>query len=151
MVDRHGGARAADRRDVAVPAAVRRRAVARGRTAARRGLPADGGAAARRPTRAEERTMSSAPLREHAFDGIREFDNRLPNWWLWTFYSACLFSVGYWILHHTLGIADLPAAAYLQEQRDAAARIEAQLAQNPVTEELLLKLAGEPAIVEKGA
>ncbi len=94
--------------------------------------------------------MTSARLRDHAFDGIQEFDNNLPNWWLWTFYSACLFSVGYWIVFHTLRVGDLPGAAYIVEQRDAAARIEAQLANNPITEALLLKLAGEPAVVAAG-
>lgn len=94
--------------------------------------------------------MSTAQLRDHAFDGIQEFDNTLPNWWLWTFYSACLFSVGYWIAFHTLRVADLPPAAYLVEQREAAAKIEAALANNPITEELLLKLASEPAVVAEG-
>lgn len=94
--------------------------------------------------------MSSGDLRSHTFDGIQEFDNHLPNWWLWTFYSACLFSVGYWIWFHTLAVGDLPPKAYQVEQREAAARIEAEAAKNPVTEELLLKLAQEPAVVAEG-
>jgi cytochrome c oxidase cbb3-type subunit 3 len=94
--------------------------------------------------------MSTGELREHTFDGIQEFDNHLPNWWLWTFYSACLFSVGYWIWFHTLGVGELPPEAYRTEQQEAAARIEAQMADNPVTEEMLLKLAAEPAVVQKG-
>ncbi|MEQ1632918.1 MAG: cbb3-type cytochrome c oxidase N-terminal domain-containing protein [Planctomycetota bacterium] len=94
--------------------------------------------------------MSTGDLREHAFDGIQEFDNRLPNWWLWTFYSACLFSVGYWIWFHTLGIGELPPEAYMSEQRAAALRIEEDAAKNPVTEESLMKLASEPAVVAAG-
>jgi cytochrome c oxidase cbb3-type subunit 3 len=94
--------------------------------------------------------MSNAELRHHTFDGIQEFDNQLPNWWLWTFYTACLFSVGYWIWFHTLGVGELPPKAYQTEQREAAARLEAAMANNPVTEEMLLKLASEPAVVAEG-
>jgi cytochrome c oxidase cbb3-type subunit 3 len=94
--------------------------------------------------------MTTGELREHAFDGIQEFDNRLPNWWLWTFYSACLFSIGYWIWFHTLGVGELPPEAYMTEQRAAAAVIEAEAAKNPVTEASLNKLASEPAVVAEG-
>ncbi len=34
----------------------------------------------------------------HEWDGIRELDNPLPRWWLWTFYASCLCAVVYWVL-----------------------------------------------------
>jgi cytochrome c oxidase cbb3-type subunit 3 len=94
--------------------------------------------------------MTDVPTRAHAYDGITEFDNRLPNWWLWSFYLACIFSVVYWLHHHSLGTGDTPQEAYVREQQAAAKALEAQLAANPVDDEMLRKLAGEPAFVAEG-
>lgn len=35
----------------------------------------------------------------HKWDGIEEYNNPLPRWWLWTFYVSIIFSVGYCIYY----------------------------------------------------
>jgi cytochrome c oxidase cbb3-type subunit 3 len=40
-------------------------------------------------------------LREHSFDGIQEFDQRLPNWWLYTLFGAIAFAGFAWLFFAT--------------------------------------------------
>lgn len=37
------------------------------------------------------------PVRAHVYDGIAEYDRRLPNWWLVTFYLSMAFAAVYWM------------------------------------------------------
>jgi cytochrome c oxidase cbb3-type subunit 3 len=39
-------------------------------------------------------------LLEHDADGIREYDNRLPKWWLWGFYFTIFMAVVYLFYYH---------------------------------------------------
>lgn len=39
------------------------------------------------------------PSTGHEWDGIKEYDNPLPRWWLWTFYATVIWSVAYVIAY----------------------------------------------------
>jgi cytochrome c oxidase cbb3-type subunit 3 len=85
-------------------------------------------------------------LREHQFDGIEEFDNHLPNWWLWTFYGACIFSLFYWLYYHGLGLGPTSREYYEREMAAAAAaKVTVE-----VTEESLLTLSADTAGLHAG-
>lgn len=79
-------------------------------------------------------------LLDHEYDGIREFDNPLPRWWVWLFSGSFWFSLAYFAHYHLTGNGESVAAAYAADVAEAHEReAKAALAQ-PVTEESLGKL-----------
>lgn len=57
----------------------------------------------------------------HVYDGIEEADNELPSWWLFTFYAAIVFAVGYWFWYQEFPVGQSPAQAYGAEVARRAA------------------------------
>ncbi|HAT85871.1 MAG TPA: cytochrome-c oxidase, cbb3-type subunit III [Rhizobiales bacterium] len=35
----------------------------------------------------------------HEWDGLKELNNPLPRWWLWTFYITIVWAIGYWVAY----------------------------------------------------
>ncbi len=93
----------------------------------------------------------NAPLRPHEFDGIREFDNKLPQWWLWTFFGAIIFSVGYWFHYEVFHTGPGQLQAYETEVKEAEAERDRLIAASmDLTDEGLLKISKDPEAVERG-
>ncbi|MCB0279119.1 MAG: c-type cytochrome [Calditrichaeota bacterium] len=61
-------------------------------------------------------------LLDHEYDGIRELDNSLPNWWLNGFYFTIFFGIGYLLLYHVFGWAPDQKTEYRNEMVSAFAK-----------------------------
>jgi cytochrome c oxidase cbb3-type subunit 3 len=87
----------------------------------------------------------------HEVDGIEEYDNKLPNWWLYTLYGAIVFAVLYWFHYQVAGFGDSPRAEY-QAQVDKAAADEAARikTRGVVTADTLAALARDKQTVLQG-
>jgi cytochrome c oxidase cbb3-type subunit 3 len=93
-------------------------------------------------------TPEDGKIRRHQFDGIQEYDKRLPNWWLMTLYGAIVFWVGYWAYFQWFHIG----LTGPQQVEVAMAKIEAaRLASAPTTDDASLwKMSRNPVFVEAG-
>ena len=63
----------------------------------------------------------------HVWDGIEEFDNPMPRWWLWTFYACIIWGIGYVIAYPAWPMINGATAGVLgwSTRADVAADIEA--------------------------
>jgi cytochrome c oxidase cbb3-type subunit III len=43
--------------------------------------------------------LSGVETTGHEWDGIRELNNPLPRWWLWTFYATIVWAIGYVVVY----------------------------------------------------
>ena len=87
-------------------------------------------------------------LRPHTYDGIREYDKRLPNWWLFTLYITIVFWLGYWSYYQWFHAG--PTGPERVEL--AMAKIEAaRLAATPTLDDASLwKMSHNAVFVEAG-
>ncbi len=61
-------------------------------------------------------------LLDHEFDGIREYNNPLPKWWLWMFYGTLVFGFGYFIffpLGGWQGVLNWTSVGQLEKEQQA--------------------------------
>jgi cytochrome c oxidase cbb3-type subunit III len=87
-------------------------------------------------------------LLDHEYDGIREYDNPLPRWWLWIFYATIVFAPLYYVLPGRLGENGGNVAEY---ERDVAAHQAAEPPAAPtISEGALLALATDREALRAG-
>lgn len=55
-------------------------------------------------------------VRETQYDGIQEYDNNLPNWWLGTFFCTLLFGMVYWVHFQVFQTGDSQKNEFAKEQ-----------------------------------
>ena len=92
---------------------------------------------------------SEPVLREHSYDGIQEFDQRLPNWWLYTLYGAILFWLVYWFIHVTSHLAPSDHARLEGEMAKInAVKLAASI--DVTNDKLLWDMSRNPVVVEAG-
>lgn len=101
----------------------------------------------------EASSNKDAQLLDHAYDGIREYDNPMPGWWSMSFAASVVFAVCYGFYYHIVDWGRFPAEDYraaLAEYDEGKGDRERASAAN-ATEESLARQAADPQVVARGA
>ena len=88
---------------------------------------------------------------DHDYDGIQEYDNPMPRWWLNILYVTILFSVVY-VLNFIPGVGSGGGrvARYEAEMAKAQELRDAEAKAHPVTAEGILAMSHDAAAVARG-
>jgi cytochrome c oxidase cbb3-type subunit 3 len=96
----------------------------------------------------ETNPSDSPSLRPHSYDGIQEYDQRLPNWWLFTLYGSIVFFVVWWAAYYQFKVTD---SDEVRLNKQIAAIDAARLKQlESITDEKLWAMSQDPELVKKG-
>ena len=92
---------------------------------------------------------SDPKLRDHVYDGIQEYDQKLPNWWLFSWYITMVWFVIAWFIYYQLGIG----TSDIQKVDNAIAHVEKVRLEElaAVTDEKLWMMSRDPKVVSAGA
>ena len=86
-------------------------------------------------------------LIDHSYDGIQEYDNPMPRWWVTTFWATIVFSIAYYLIPG-LGLGKGRMAEY---ETDMAAFRAAHPSNGGAGDvKLLMAAAGKPSEVRQG-
>jgi cytochrome c oxidase cbb3-type subunit 3 len=89
-------------------------------------------------------------LLHHEYDGIQEYDNPLPRWWVLIFWGSFWFAVAYFLAYHVFDRGQSVKAAYEEEVAVVAAERARAALKEKVSEESLAALAANPSVVPAG-
>lgn len=88
---------------------------------------------------------------DHEYDGIQEFDNPMPRWWVYIFWASIIYSVIYLFLPGDMGAGAKKDEMYAKEMAAyAAAHPKPAVAAGPDVAALTALLADEEALEEGG-
>ncbi len=87
----------------------------------------------------------------HEYDGIRELDNKLPPWWLYSFYISIVFAVFYLINYEVLGTGQNQEEEFQAEMIKAEEDVKTYLASlSELVDESNVTLTTETADLDAG-
>jgi cytochrome c oxidase cbb3-type subunit III len=89
-------------------------------------------------------------LLDHNYDGIQEYDNPMPRWWVWVFWATIVFSQVYFVYYHLLDGNPTMHDEFAYEVEHWNARM-IELAPPEVTTADLEAVLADPARLELGA
>lgn len=86
-------------------------------------------------------------LLDHEYDGIQEYDNPMPRWWVWLFWGTFYFSLGYFIHYHMTGNGQSVADSYEADLALAREQEAMRAMGESLTEESLANLMTNEAMM----
>ncbi|MCY0147579.1 cytochrome-c oxidase, cbb3-type subunit III [Hoeflea sp. G2-23] len=84
----------------------------------------------------------------HEWDGIRELDNPMPRWWLWTFYLCIIWAIGYAIAYPSIPLIKgaTPGLLGYSSRADVVSELaDAKVAQGAMLEKIAATPVGDIA------
>jgi cytochrome c oxidase cbb3-type subunit 3 len=95
----------------------------------------------------QEPNKHDRPTTGHVWDGIEEFDNPLPRWWLWTFYATIVWGIAFTVAYPAWPLLNGTAtpgllgyssradvAADIQKFKDANSAVDGKMASVELSE-----------------